>query len=184
MASSYALVLGMVVYRDVSWRDLLDVMAKTIEFTAIVLFIISIAGLYGWLLVRLQIPLVLAETVVEFTANPKLLMLLLAFFFLVIGCFMSVAEAVLIFTPIMVPMAKALYIDPLYFGIVMVICLSVGVITPPFGNVLYVLVGITGETFEQVVRAHLPFLIPIAAAICLLIFFPGLVTFLPQFLSG
>jgi len=97
---------------------------------------------------------------------------------------MSVIESVLIFTPIMVPMIKVLGVDPLFFGVMMVISLSVGVITPPFGNVLYVLVGITNQTFEQVVRAHIPFLIPILVAIILLILFPWLVTFLPQYVAG
>ena len=184
MASLYAIFLGMVVYKDVSWKDLLDVFRNTIEFSAIILFIISIAGLYGWLLVRLQIPLMLAEAVVRITTNTTLLLLMLMVFFLIIGCFMSVIESVLIFTPIMVPMIKVLGVDPLFFGVMMVISLSVGVITPPFGNVLYVLVGITNQTFEQVVRAHLPFLIPILVAIILLIFFPWLVTFLPQYVAG
>ena len=184
MASLYAIFLGMVVYKDVSWRDLLDVFRNTIEFSAIILFIISIAGLYGWLLVRLQIPLMLAEGVVRITTNTTLLLLMLMVFFLIIGCFMSVIESVLIFTPIMVPMIKVLGVDPLFFGVMMVISLSVGVITPPFGNVLYVLVGITNQTFEQVVRAHIPFLIPILVAIILLIFFPWLVTFLPQYVAG
>ena len=184
MASLYAIFLGMVVYKDVSWKDLLDVFRNTIEFSAIILFIISIAGLYGWLLVRLQIPLMLAEGVVRITTNTTLLLLMLMVFFLIIGCFMSVIESVLIFTPIMVPMIKVLGVDPLFFGVMMVISLSVGVITPPFGNVLYVLVGITNQTFEQVVRAHIPFLIPILVAIILLIFFPWLVTFLPQYVAG
>jgi tripartite ATP-independent transporter DctM subunit len=184
MASLYAIFLGMVVYKDVSWKDLLDVFRNTIEFSAIILFIISIAGLYGWLLVRLQIPLMLAEAVVQITTNTTLLLLMLMVFFLIIGCFMSVIESVLIFTPIMVPMIKVLGVDPLFFGVMMVISLSVGVITPPFGNVLYVLVGITNQTFEQVVRAHIPFLIPILVAIVLLIFFPWLVTFLPQYVAG
>ena len=184
MASLYAIFLGMVVYKDVNWKDLLDVFRNTIEFSAIILFIISIAGLYGWLLVRLQIPLMLAEAVVRITTNTTLLLLMLMVFFLIIGCFMSVIESVLIFTPIMVPMIKVLGVDPLFFGVMMVISLSVGVITPPFGNVLYVLVGITNQTFEQVVRAHIPFLIPILVAIILLIFFPWLVTFLPQYVAG
>ena len=184
MASLYAIFLGMIVYKDVNWKDLLDVFRNTIEFSAIILFIISIAGLYGWLLVRLQIPLMLAEGVVRITTNTTLLLLMLMVFFLIIGCFMSVIESVLIFTPIMVPMIKVLGVDPLFFGVMMVISLSVGVITPPFGNVLYVLVGITNQTFEQVVRAHIPFLIPILVAIILLIFFPWLVTFLPQYVAG
>lgn len=184
VASLYAIVLGKFIYRDVSWKDLLDVFKNTIEFSAIILFIISIAGLYGWLLVRLQIPMILADSVVKITTNTTILLILLMFFFLIIGCFMSVIESVLIFTPIMVPMVNILGIDPLFFGVFMVISLSVGVITPPFGNVIYVLVGITGLHFEEVVQALLPFLIPILGAILLLIFFPGLVTFLAPVFAG
>ena len=184
IASVYAIILGKFVYRDVNWKDLLDTFRTTIEFTAIILFIISIAGLYGWLLVRLQIPLTLAEGVVKITTNTTLLLIILMFFFLVIGCFMSVIESVLIFTPIMAPMIKILGIDPLFFGILMVISLSVGVITPPFGNVIYVLVGITDQTFEEVVWALLPFLIPILLTIIFLVIFPGVVTFLPYTLLG
>ena len=184
VASIYAIFLGMVVYRDVTSKDLLDVFRNTIEFTAIILFIISVAVLYGWLLVRLQIPMILAEGVIHLTSNTTMMLIILSLFFLLVGCFMSVVESILIFTPIVVPMVKVLGIDPLFFGIIMVISLSVGVITPPFGNVLYVLVGITGRSFEEVVRAHLPFLIPIFGAIITMILFPGLVTFLPQYISG
>lgn len=179
VASAYAVVLGMFIYKDVKWKDLLDVFKNTIEFTAIILFIISVAGLYGWLLVRLQIPMTLAEGVIQLTTNPTILMIALTIFFLIVGCFMSVIESVLIFTPIMVPMIKLLGIDPLFFGVLMVISLSVGVITPPFGNVIYVLVGITNQTFEEVVWSMVPFLIPILATILVLIFFPDLVTYLP-----
>ena len=182
MASIYAIFLGMVVYRDVTPKELLDIFRNTIEFTAIVLFIISVAVLYGWLLVRLQIPMILAEGVVHLTSNTTMLLIILSLFFLLVGCFMSVVESILIFTPIVVPMVKQLSIDPLFFGIIMVISLSVGVITPPFGNVLYVLVGITGRSFEKVVQAHLPFLIPIFGAIVAMILLPGLVTFLPNLL--
>ena len=184
IASLYAIVLGMVIYRDVNWKDLYDTFMNTIEFTAIILFIISVAGLYGWLLVRLQIPLTLAEGVVQITTNSTLLLIILMFFFLTIGCFMSVIESVLIFTPIMAPMIQVLGIDPLFFGILMVISLSVGVITPPFGNVIYVLVGITNQTFEEVVMALIPFLIPILLTILFLIFFPEVVTYLPYKLLG
>jgi tripartite ATP-independent transporter DctM subunit len=184
VASAYALVLGVLVYQEVGWRDLLDVFKNTVEFTAIILFIISVAGLYGWLLVRLQIPMALAEGVVHLTSDPIILLLILVAFFLIVGCFMSVIESVLIFTPIMVPMVKVLGIDPLFFGVLMVITLSVGVITPPFGNVIYVLVGITEQSFETVVKSLLPFLIPILATIIVLILFPWLVTFLPALLIG
>jgi tripartite ATP-independent transporter DctM subunit len=179
VASAYAIVLGMLVYREISFKELTNVFKSTIEFTAIILFIISIAGLYGWLLVRLQIPMTLAESVIELTTNPTLLLVALMVFFLIVGCFMSVIESVLIFTPIMVPMVKVMGIDPIFFGVLMVISLSVGVITPPFGNVIYVLVGITNQTFEEVVKALIPFLVPLLLTILVLILFPDLVTYLP-----
>ena len=172
------------IYRDVRFNDLLAVLRNTIEFTAIILFIISVAGLYGWLLVRLRIPMTLAEGVVHLTTNETVLILLLMVFFLIVGCFMSVIESVLIFTPIMVPMIKMLGVDPLFFGVIMVISLSVGVITPPFGNVIYVLVGITEQRFEDVVWAIMPFLIPILATIVFLIIFPDVVTFLPNLMMS
>ncbi len=184
VASTYAIILGMVIYRDVSLKDLRDVFYNTIEFTAIVLFIISIAVLYGWLLVKLQIPLSLAEMVMHLSTNSTILLIFITGFFLIVGCFMSVIESVLIFTPVMVPMIKLLGIDPLFFGVLMVISLSVGVITPPFGNVIYVLVGITESTFEAVVKAILPFLIPILATILILVLFPQLVTFLPHLVAA
>jgi len=184
VASIYAIFLGMVIYRDVTWRDLIQVFMNTIEFTAIVMFIISVATVYGWILVRLQIPMILAEGVVHLSANTTLMLIILTGFFLLVGCFMSVVESILIFTPIVVPMVKALGIDPLFLGILMVLTLSVGVITPPFGNVLYVLVGLTNQPFEEVVRSHLPFLIPIFGAIILLILFPEMSLFLPRLLGG
>ncbi len=180
VASTYAIILVLFIYRDITWKGLLEVFHNTIEFTAIVLFIISIAVLYGWLMVRLQIPLTLSELVVQVSTNNTVMLIIITFFFLIVGCFMSVIESVLIFTPVMVPMIKLLGIDPLFFGVLMVISLSVGVITPPFGNVLYVLVGITNQPFESVVKAILPFLIPIICVILFLVVFPNFVTYLPR----
>ncbi len=180
VASTYAIILVLFIYRDITWKGLLEVFHNTIEFTAIVLFIISIAVLYGWLLVRLQIPLTLSELVVQVSANTTVMLIIITFFFLIVGCFMSVIESVLIFTPVMVPMIKLLGIDPLFFGVLMVISLSVGVITPPFGNVLYVLVGITNQPFETVVKSILPFLIPFICFILFLVVFPDFVYYLPS----
>lgn len=184
VASTYAIILVLFIYRDIGFKELVGVFHNTIEFTAIILFIISIAVLYGWLMVRLQIPHTLADLVMQMSTNTTVLLILISFFFLIVGCFMSVIESVLIFTPVMVPMIKLLNVDPLFFGVLMVISLSVGVITPPFGNVIYVLVGITNQSFEFVVKAILPFLIPIILVILLLVCFPGLITFLPRFIAS
>ena len=180
IACIYALVLGFVVYRDVTFRDLIDVLCRTVRFTSIIMFIIAIATFYGWLLVRLRIPQELAVTLMDLDVSLTVILFAIALFFLIVGCFMSVVEAVLIFTPIFMLTVSSLGIDPIFFGILMVLTLSVGVITPPFGNVLFVLVEITGLRFEQVVVAVVPFLLPIILVIALLILMPGLVTFLPN----
>jgi len=180
VACLYALFLGFVVYRDVTFGDLIDVLCRTVRFTSIIMFIIAIATFYGWLLVRLRIPQELAMALMDLDVGLTVILFAIALFFLAIGCFMSVVEAVLIFTPIFMLTVSSLGIDPVFFGILMVTTLSVGVITPPFGNVLFVLVEITGLRFEQVVLAVLPFLVPIILVITLLILMPDLVTFLPN----
>ncbi len=167
------------IYRDVSLVDLWGVLQRTVRFTSIIMFIIAIATFYGWLLVRLGIPQELAIMLTDLDASLTVILLAIAVFFLIIGCFMSVVEAVLIFTPIFMLTVQSLGVDPVFFGVLMVLTLSVGVITPPFGNVLFVLVEIAGIPFEQVVRAVAPFLIPIIAVIVLLILVPDLVTWLP-----
>lgn len=179
VASLYAIILGSVIYRDVSPRKLLEVFYTTIEFTAIILFIISCAMLYAWLMVRLRIPFILAEGLVGISSRPLIVLFIITGFLLIVGCFMSVLESVIIFTPILTPMVTQLGVDPLFFGIFMVITLSIGVLTPPFGNVIYVLVRITGLPFEQVVKSILPFILPIFAVIVLIIFFPSLTTYVP-----
>ncbi|MFA5537768.1 MAG: TRAP transporter large permease [Gemmobacter sp.] len=179
IACVYALFLGFVAYREMTWTLLLEVLSRTVRFTSIILFIIAIATFYGWLLVRLRIPQELAVLMSGLEMSNTAILFAMMGFFLLIGCFMSVVEAILIFTPIFMLTIQALGIDPVYFGVLMVLTLSVGVITPPFGNVLFVLVEITGMPFERVVQAVLPFLIPILGVIVLLILAPGLVMFLP-----
>ncbi|MGP9574529.1 TRAP transporter large permease [Halomonas sp. H2] len=180
IASLYAVILGGVVYRDLSWRDLFNAFRRTLMFSAVILLIIAVSSFYGWILVRMGIPQALAGQVASIDMPMFALLLCFALFFLLIGCFMSVIESILIFTPIVVPAALSAGLDPVHFGIVMVITLSVGVITPPFGTVLFLMVGITRLRYGQVVTAIMPFLLPIIATILLLIAVPGLATWLPE----
>ncbi|MCE8019182.1 TRAP transporter large permease [Halomonas sp. MCCC 1A11036] len=180
IASLYAVVLGGLVYRDLSWRDLFHAFRRTLMFSAAILLIIAVSSFYGWILVRIGIPQALAAQVAGIDMPTFMLLLAFALFFLLIGCFMSVIESILIFTPIVVPAALAAGLDPIHFGIVMVITLSVGVITPPFGTVLFLMVGITRLRYSQIVIAILPFLIPILLTILILIATPALATWLPR----
>jgi tripartite ATP-independent transporter DctM subunit len=180
IASLYAIILGGLIYRDLKWRDLFKAFSRTLMFSAVILLIIAVSSFYGWILVRMGIPQALAGQVASIDMPMSVLLLCFALFFLLIGCFMSVIESILIFTPIVVPAALSAGLDPVHFGIVMVITLSVGVITPPFGTVLFLMVGITRLRYGQVVTAILPFLLPIIATILLLIAVPGLATWLPD----
>ncbi|ASK21680.1 TRAP transporter large permease [Vreelandella alkaliphila] len=180
IASLYAVILGGLIYRDLSLRDLFNAFQRTLMFSAVILLIIAVSSFYGWILVRMGIPQALAGQVASIDMPTIALLLCFALFFLLIGCFMSVIESILIFTPIVVPAALSAGLDPVHFGIVMVITLSVGVITPPFGTVLFLMVGITRLRYGQVVKAVLPFLLPILATILLLIAIPGLATWLPR----
>jgi tripartite ATP-independent transporter DctM subunit len=183
VASLYAAVLGGLVYRDLTPRAFFQAFQRTLMFSVAILLIISISSFYGWILVRIGIPQALAAQIAGVELPTVLLLLGFALFFLLIGCFMSVVESILIFTPIMVPAALAAGLDPLHFGIVMVITLSVGVITPPFGNVLFLMVAITRLRYGQVVASVLPFLIPILLTILLLIAIPPLATWLPALIG-
>ena len=182
IACVYAMLLAFVVFRDVTVADFLGVLRRTVRFTSIIMFIIAVATFYGWLLVRLRIPQELAGMLLDLDVGTTAIMFGIVLFFLLIGCFMSVVEAVLIFTPIFMLTIQALGIDPVWFGVLMVVTLSVGVITPPFGNVLFVLVEIAEMPFERVVVAVAPFLIPIFLVIVLLVLVPEVVTFLPGIL--
>lgn len=179
IASLYAVALGGLIYRDLGWGDLFYALRRTLMFSAVILLIISVSSFYGWILVRMGIPQALAGQVASIDMPTFALLLCFAVFFLLIGCFMSVIESILIFTPIVVPAALSAGLDPLHFGIVMVITLSVGVITPPFGTVLFLMVGITRMRYGQVVKSILPFILPIIATIVLLIMVPELAVWLP-----
>jgi len=180
VASAYAIFLGLVVYREISGREMVRIFRETVDFTGILMLIMAFAAVYGWLLVSLRIPQLVAEQMTRISSNPTLVLFMITGFLLIVGCFMSVLVATNILTPILFPLVVSLGIDPIFFGVLMCISLSLGVCTPPFGNVLFILAAITKESFEEVTRAVFPFLIPIIAVIGLSIFFPQIVTFLPR----
>jgi len=180
VASAYAVLLGLVIYRTITGRELLKVIKDSVEFTGILMLIMAFSAVYGWLLVNVKIPQMVAEEMLKISRDPLVILFLINGFFLIVGCFMSVLVAVNILTPIFVPVIKSLGIDPVFFGVLMTITLSLGVCTPPFGNVLFVLAAITKQSFEEVSKQVLPYLLPILAVVVLCIFFPSIITFLPR----
>jgi tripartite ATP-independent transporter DctM subunit len=181
VAVAYALVLGGLIYRELSLKDLANIFLTTTRETAALGIIVCAANFYGWLLVRSGITLKLAEGLGGITASPLVMLLAINIFLLFIGCFLEPICAILILGPVLLPVILQLGIDPLHFGVVMVLNLMIGLLTPPFGVVLFVMTGISGVPFERVVRAVLPFILPLLLVLFLITLFPPLVTAVPNF---
>jgi tripartite ATP-independent transporter DctM subunit len=180
VASVYAFILGFFIYKVIRFSEMSRIIRETVEFTGVLMLIMAFASVYGWLLVSLRIPQMITEEIVKISSNPTIILFIITGFLVIVGCFMSVLVATNILTPILFPMIVSLGIDPIFFGVLMVISLSVGVCTPPFGNVLFILAAITRQSFEDVVKGVFPFLLPIFIVMFASIFFPQIMTFLPR----
>ncbi len=184
IAATYAFVLSFFVYRELSLRDLWRILRETAVETATITFIIACATFYGWVLIRGRAPIVLAEAITSVSSHPLAVLLLLNLFLLAIGCFMETIAAISILVPVLVPLITKVGIDPVHFGLVMVLNLMIGLLTPPFGMSLFILSRVSGLSPLRIARASLPFLVPILIVLALITVFPSLVTFLPNLAFG
>lgn len=180
VAVLYSLFLGMILYRELSWRGLLKVLREALDDTCVILFIISAASVYGWLLARYQIPSGIAEKILSITTDPLNILLLINGFLLVVGCFLESLAAINILTPILLPLVVKVGIDPLHFGLIMVLNLMIGLLTPPVGMVLYAVQRVADVPFARLQKSLLVFFIPLLAALLLITLYPPLVTWLPS----
>jgi len=181
-AVAYSILLGVVIYRNINLKSLWKVFKESTKLSVQVLFILSFGAFYGYLLIRYRIPMVMAEYIMSISQNPLIFLLIINIFFLIVGCFMSTVVSITILTPIMIPIVKAFGIDPLHFGIIMVLNLTLGNLTPPFGMVLYTLSSVAKMSVNEVIESVAPFLIPLLVVLLLIIFFPKIVTFIPLYL--
>ncbi len=182
VASLYAVILAVLIYRTVSWAKLYDIFRRTMMDSAIIMFILAVANLYSWLLIRARVPVFVADFIFRFSDNYWVVISLVILFLLFMGCFVSAIVTINIATPVLVPLIKAAGGDPLHFGIIMVVTLMIGELTPPFGMVLFAITRVTDIPFERLVRSVAPFIIPVAAVLVLLVSFPGLATAVPNWL--
>ena len=178
-ACAYALLLGVVVYRTLTWRRLLRVSFDTIETTAIIMLIVAGASIFAWILTSNRVTELFADFILTVTENPYLILLLINLILILVGCFMETIAAITILVPVLLPIVVKLGIDPVHFGVVMVLNLMIGLLTPPVGMVLYVLSRVSGVPFERCVSATWPFLIPLVAVLFAVTFIPALSMWLP-----
>jgi tripartite ATP-independent transporter DctM subunit len=178
-ATAYALVLGMFVYRTLSWRGLIKVSMETTETTAIILLIVAGASIFGWLLTTTKVTDNVAEIVLSITDRPWAVLLIVNVFLLIIGCFMETIAAITILVPVLLPLMEKIGVDPVHFGLIMVLNLMIGLLTPPVGMVLYILARVANISFERTTRACAPFLIPLLVTLAIVTYWPGMVLWLP-----
>lgn len=174
VAAIYATLVS-ILYRSLNWKTLQEIFLNTIKTTSMVMFVAAAAMISGFAITVAQIPTDLVSMIKGMTDSPMVLMLILTFFLLLVGCVMDLIPAVLIFVPVITPLLRAYNIDITYFGIMMVINLSIGLITPPVGTVLYVGSGIAKIGVTRLSKGILPFLIVYFAILFLLTLFPDIV---------
>ena len=180
VASAYALVLGLAWYRTLSLKMLIRISMETIETTATVLFIVAAASIFGWLLTVTRVTDAVAAWVLAFTHTPWVFLLLANLLMLFLGCFLEPVAAITLLVPILVPICKALGIDLVHFGLVMVLNLMIGLLHPALGTVLFVLSRTARMSVERTTMAILPWLVPLFAALIVCTYVPEIVLWLPR----
>lgn len=179
IAVLYALVLALV-YREIDWNDLYDVFLGTVNTSAIVLLLVGTSIAMSWVLSYEQIPQGVASTLIALTDSTWGLLLIINALLLMVGTFMDITPAILIFTPIFLPIVTELGISPVQFGIILVLNLSVGLCTPPVGTVLFVGAAVGDTTISRMVRPLLPLFLAMILSLLLVTFVPELSTWLPH----
>ena len=180
IAVLYAFGLSALVYREIRLSQLQEILLKSAETTAIVMFLIATSMAMSWILAYENIPAIVAAALVELSDNPILILLLINLVLLMVGIFMDMTPAVLIFTPIFLPVATELGMSPLHFGIMMVLNLCIGLCTPPVGSILFVGCAIAKTSIGQIVRPMLPMYLAMFAVLMLVTYVPALSEFLPR----
>ncbi len=184
VATVYALFLGLVIYREFDLRELPRLIVDTVETTGMVLALVMTAAALAWCLSIARVPQTLAPLIVEHIGNPLLFLLAVNVLLLLVGCFMEALAAMLILIPILTPVAATLGIDPIQFGVIFVLNLMIGTITPPVGVVLFITSRIAGISFEAMSRAIVPWLLPLLGVLIALSLWPALTTWLPRDVFG
>ncbi len=181
-ACVWAMFLGLVWYRTLNWKMLIKVSMDTVETTSTVLLIVASASIFGWLLTVTKVTDAVAAMVLSYTHNPDMFLLLANVLMLFVGCFLEPTAAITILVPILLPICLQLGIDPVHFGLVMVLNLMIGLLHPPMGMVLFVLARVAKLSVERTTIAILPWLFPLLASLILITYVPSVAMWLPRML--
>lgn len=183
IAVLYSLILSVGFYKEIKVKDLFSILFKTVNTTSIVMLLIGASSAMSWLMSYESIPQDISQALLSLSENMLVILLIINLTLLIIGTFMDMTPAVLIFTPIFLPVVESLGISPLHFGIMMVLNLSIGLCTPPVGSVLFVGCSIGKVTIGEVIKPILPLYFAMIFALFLVTMFPAISEFLPTYLG-
>jgi tripartite ATP-independent transporter DctM subunit len=183
IAVVYSFVLAVLVYKEVAWADLGKILLKSTETTAIVLALIATSAAMSWILSYENIPQSISTGLLALSENPIIILLIINLILLVVGAFMDMTPAVLIFTPIFLPVAVELGVSPLHFGIMMILNLSIGLVSPPVGSVLFVACAVAKVKLEQMIKPLLPMYAAMFVVLMLVTYVPAISEWLPAFVG-
>lgn len=178
IAVVYGLIVGMLIYREIKITDLPKIFSSSVVISAVILFIITGASAFGFYLTRARVPREMAEAMLGVTENWIIALLIINLLLLIVGTFMETSAAVIILTPILAPIASALGIDLVHFGIIMIVNLAIGFITPPVGVNLFVAANISGSRLESIIRRVIPFVLVMIICVLIISFLPSISLFL------
>ncbi len=180
VAAVYGAFVGLFIYRELKWKDLPRTLLSAAKSTTMIMFVVGASNVFGWILTWAQVPHTLAQQFATITDNPFVFLMMVNVLLLFIGTLVNASAAVVIVTPILLPVALGLGIDPLFFGVIMVVNLAIGCITPPVGLDLFVVSSITKISVDQITVKVMPYLIALLGSLIVMTYFPGIVTFLPR----
>ena len=176
----YSLLLGAVVYKELTWERLLVGARDTVRATATIMFIVSSAAIFAWALTVEQVPAQMSELLFGFSKDPVVLLMLTNVILLIVGMFMESIAAIMVMTPLLVPPLYAAGVDPVHLGVVVVLNLMIGLLTPPVGMSLYMVSIISNVTFSRMARVIWPFLVPLLVSLLIVTLVPSISTWLPD----
>ncbi len=184
IAVIYSLIVSVFIYKGLDWKGVWRVLGECVDTLSIVLILIATSSIFGYCLTSLHVPDMAAKAITGITRNPYILALLLNLIVLVLGCIMDMAPIILIATPILLPIATSIGIDPVQFGIMMVLNCGIGLLTPPVGAVLFIGSAVAKLPMEKVVKATLPFYLCMIITLLLITFIPAISLGLPMLLGN
>ena len=169
---NYALFVSLFIYRDINLKQLYEIMVRCVITTAVIMFVIATSAVLSWILANQNIPTLVAKAVLSLSSDPYVIMLLITSVILLTGFFVETASALIILTPVFLPLINNMGIDLIHFGLIIVVGLAIGMVTPPVAINLYVASSITGLPIERISRAIIPYLIGLLTALALVVYLP------------